>query len=63
MTVPRPALWLYLVAWLLVLAAGACIGASARGFLASTSLLWAAVALGAAAIVAAVASVLVRRKG
>jgi hypothetical protein len=62
-SVPRPALVLYLVAWLLVLAAAACIGASARGFLASTSLLWAAVGLGATAILVAVASVLVRRKG
>ena len=63
MSVPRPALWLYVAAWVLVVASAACIGASARGFLASTSLLWAAIALGAAAVAAAVAAALVRRKG
>jgi hypothetical protein len=61
-TVPRPALWLYAVAWILVLASAACIGVAARGFLAETSLLWAAIVLGAGAIVAAVTATLIRRR-
>ena len=62
MTVPRPALWLYGAAWLLVLASAACIGVAARGFLAETSLLWTAIVLGVAAIVTAVTAALIRRK-
>jgi hypothetical protein len=60
-SIPRPALWLYVAAWVLLLAAAACIGVAARGFLEDLTLLWAAVALGGAAIVTAVAAALVRR--
>ena len=50
-------LWLYVVAFLLMAAAGFALAVAARGFLASTRLLWFSVAMSAAAIVAAVASV------
>lgn len=63
MSVPRPALVLYGVAWLLVIGSAACIGVAARGFLTETSLLWAGIALGAAAIAVAVSATLIRRHG
>ena len=50
-------LWLYVVAFLLMAVAGFALAVAARGFLASTRLLWFSVAMSAAAIVAAVASV------
>jgi hypothetical protein len=50
-------LWLYVVAFLLMAAAGFALAVAARGFLASTRLLWFSAGLSAAAIVAAVASV------
>ncbi len=53
-------LWLYVVAFLLMAAAGFALAVAARGFLASTRLLWFSAGMSAAAIVAAVASVLWR---
>jgi hypothetical protein len=50
-------LWLYVVAFVLMAAAGFALAVAARGFLASTRLLWFSAGLSAAAIVAAVASV------
>jgi len=50
-------LWLYVLAFVLMAAAGFALAVAARGFLASTRLLWFSVAMSAAAIVAAVASV------
>jgi hypothetical protein len=50
-------LWLYVVAFLLMAGAGFALAVAARGFLASTRLLWFSAGLSAAAIVAAVASV------
>ena len=50
-------LWLYVVAFLLMAAAGFALAVAARGFLASTRLLWFSAGMSAAAIVAAVASV------
>lgn len=50
-------LWLYVGAFLLMAAAGFTLAVAARGFLASTRLLWLSAGLSAAAIVAAVASV------
>ena len=50
-------LWLYVVAFLLMAAAGFTLAVAARGLLASTRLLWFSAGLSAAAIVAAVASV------
>ena len=50
-------LWLYVVAFLLMAAAGFTLAVAARGFLASTRLLWLSAGMSAAAIVAAVASV------
>jgi hypothetical protein len=49
---------LYVVGFLLMAAAGFTLSVSARGFLASTRLLWLSAGMSAAAIVAAVASVL-----
>jgi hypothetical protein len=48
---------LYVVAFLLMAAAGFTLAVAARGFLASTRLLWFSAGMSAAAIVAAVASV------
>jgi len=48
---------LYVVGFLLMAAAGFTLAVSARGFLASTRLLWLSVWMSVAAIVAAVASV------
>jgi hypothetical protein len=50
-------LWLYVVAFGLMAAAGFALAVAARGFLASTRLLWFSAGMSAAAIVAAVASV------
>ena len=50
-------LWLYVVAFLLMAAAGFALAVAARGFLASTRLLWFSAGMSAAAIVAAAASV------
>ena len=50
-------LWLYVIAFLLMAAAGFALAVAARGFLASTRLLWFSAGMSAAAIVAAVASV------
>jgi hypothetical protein len=50
-------LWLYVVAFLLMAAAGFTLAVAARGFLASTRLLWFSAGMSAGAIVAAVASV------
>jgi hypothetical protein len=50
-------LWLYVVAFLLMTAAGFTLAVAARGFLASTRLLWFSAGMSVAAIVAAVASV------
>ena len=51
-------LWLYVVAFLLMAVAGFALAVAARGFLASTRLLWFSVGMSAASIVAAVASIL-----
>lgn len=50
-------LWLYVAGFLLMTAAGFTLVVAARGFLASTRLLWFSAGMSAAAIVAAVASV------
>jgi len=50
-------LWLYVVAFMLMAAAGFTLAVAARGFLASTRLLWFSAGMSVAAIVAAVASV------
>ena len=50
-------LWLYVVAFVLMAAAGFALAVAARGFLASTRLLWFSAGMSVAAIVAAVASV------
>ena len=50
-------LWLYVVAFGLMAAAGFTLAVAARGFLASTRLLWFSAGMSVAAIVAAVASV------
>jgi hypothetical protein len=49
---------LYVVGFALMAVAGFTLAVSARGFLASTRLLWLSAAMSAAAIIAAVASVL-----
>ena len=49
---------LYIVGFVLMAVAGFTLAVSARGFLASTRLLWLSAGMSAAAIVAAVASVL-----
>jgi hypothetical protein len=49
---------LYVVGFVLMAVAGFTLAVSARGFLASTRLLWLSAGMSAAAIVAAVASVL-----
>jgi hypothetical protein len=50
-------LWLYVIAFLLMATAGFTLAVAARGFLASTRLLWFSAGMSAAAIVAAVASI------
>ena len=49
---------MYVAGFLLMAAAGFALAVAARGFLASTRLLWLSAGMSAAAIVAAVASVL-----
>ena len=49
---------MYVIAFLLMAAAGFALAVAARGFLASTRLLWFSAGMSAAAIVAAVASVM-----
>jgi hypothetical protein len=60
----RPRGWvsLYALAFVLLLAAGAAMGASAVGLLASTRLLWTSTILSAAAILVAVTSVVLPRR-
>jgi hypothetical protein len=53
---------MYVVAFVLMLAAGAALVASAKGLLESTRLLWASSALSAAAIVVAVVGLFVPRR-
>jgi hypothetical protein len=53
---------LYAVAFGLMLAAGAALVASARGFLADTGLLWWSAGLSVAAIAVAIAAILWRRR-
>ena len=59
---PRGRGGLYALAFLLMLGAGAALLIDARGFLASTRVLWASTALSAAAIVVTVASVTLRSR-
>ncbi len=56
--------WLsfYFLSFALVLAAGAALGASAIGFLASTKLLWLSIGLSAGAIVFAIAGTVLPRR-
>jgi hypothetical protein len=56
---PRGSLTLYVIAFLLMLAAGAALVASAKGLLESTRLLWASTGLSAAAIVVAIVGLFV----
>jgi hypothetical protein len=56
---PRGSLALYVIAFLLMLAAGAALVASAKGLLESTRLLWASTGLSAAAIVFAIVGLFV----
>jgi len=58
----RGSLVLYAIAFALMLAAGACFAAAAKGFLESTRLLWVSAACSVAAIVVAVAGVFVPRQ-
>lgn len=60
----RPRGWvsLYLVAFALILAAGAALGYSAIGFLQSTRLLWVSIGLSTTAIVVAVAGLALPRR-
>jgi hypothetical protein len=53
---------LYGIAFGLMLASGAALVASARGFLESTRLLWCSVGFSVAAIVVAIAAILWRRR-
>ena len=59
---PRGSFALYVVAFVLMLAAGGALVASAKGLLESTRLLWVSSALSAAAIVAAVLGLFVPRR-
>jgi hypothetical protein len=59
---PRGSFALYLVAFVLMVAAGAALMASAKGLLESTRLLWVSSALSAAAIVVAVVGLFVPRR-
>jgi len=59
---PRGSLLLYAVAFALMLAAGACFAAAAKGFLESTRLLWVSAGFSLAAIAVAVAGVFVPRR-
>ncbi|MEP6477632.1 MAG: hypothetical protein ABJC60_10200 [Actinomycetota bacterium] len=53
---------LYALAFLLLLGAGVAFGASARGLLGSTRLLWGSTALSGLAIVVAIVSVVLPRR-
>ena len=53
---------MYVVAFLLMAAAGFTLAVAARGFLASTRLLWFSAGMSAAAIVAALASIVWRAR-
>ncbi len=61
---PRSRGWLslYFLGFLLVIVAGAALGASAIGFLSSTRLLWASIWLSGAAIISAIAGALLPRR-
>jgi hypothetical protein len=59
---PRGSFALYVVAFVLMLAAGGALVASAKGLLESTRLLWVSTGLSAAAIVAAVAGLFIPRR-
>ncbi len=59
---PRGSFALYVVAFVLMLAAGVALVASAKGLLESTRLLWASSALSAAAIIAAVVGLFIPRR-
>ena len=59
---PRGSFALYVVAFVLMIAAGGALVASAKGLLESTRLLWVSSALSAAAIVAAVVGLFVPRR-
>lgn len=59
---PRGSFAVYVVAFVLMLAAGAALVASAKGLLESTRLLWVSSALSAAAIVVAVVGLFVPRR-
>jgi hypothetical protein len=59
---PRGSFALYVVAFVLMVAAGAALVASAKGLLESTRLLWVSSALSAAAIVVAVVGLFVPRR-
>ncbi len=53
---------LYLIGFVLMLAAGAALGAAAIGFLKSTGLLWVSIAFSAAAIIAVLAGLVLPRR-
>jgi hypothetical protein len=53
---------LYVGAWILWMLAAACVGVSARGFLASTGLLWVAVGIALVATAAAIAAAVTARR-
>jgi hypothetical protein len=59
---PRGSFALYVVAFVLMLAAGAALVASAKGLLESTRLLWASTGLSATAIILAVVGLFVPRR-
>ena len=59
---PRGSLVLYVVAFVLMLAAGVALVMSAKGLLESTRLLWVSSVLSAGAIVAAVAGLFLPRR-
>ena len=58
----RGAIALYVVAFVLMVAAGAALAASAKGLLESTRLLWVSTGLSAGAIAAAVVGLFVPRR-
>ena len=59
---PRGSFALYVVAFVLMLAAGAALVASAKGLLESTRLLWTSSALSAAAILVAIVGLFIPRR-
>ena len=59
---PRGSFALYVVAFLLMLAAGGALVASAKGLLESTRLLWVSTGLSTAAIVVALAGLFIPRR-